>query len=145
LITAPLSAHNTPGTIFSQWQKHGTTHRVWELLLRGPNPNPLTNGLDDSYFDNYSLYDFQNDVYTGIGNTLTPLSNNSLSAANIGYLAFIRGDRSRSPDNSVFPNANNTTLSSRGNCNMAANLSLPCKNRCRPTKLYTGWNPYDRR
>ncbi|MEO6550839.1 MAG: autotransporter-associated beta strand repeat-containing protein [Ferruginibacter sp.] len=114
LITSPLSAENTNTTIFSEWQNNGVFTPGIGSFVTGPNPNNTVNGLDYSNLNNYSLKTFQNNGYINIGNTLVPLSNNLLSAANIGYFMFVRGDRNRSPDNTVVPNKNVTTLSSRG-------------------------------
>ena len=115
LITSPLSPDNTPGTIFSQWQNNGGYTPGIGTFVTGPNPTGISgNGLDYSNFNNSSLKKFDNNSLINVGNTQVPLSNNTLSAANIGYFMFVRGDRNRSPDNTVFPNTNNTTLSSRG-------------------------------
>ncbi|MCW3091316.1 MAG: C-terminal target protein [Ferruginibacter sp.] len=114
LITSPLSSESTPTTIFSEWQNNGVFAPGLGSFVTGPGANLSGNGLDNSSFNNYSLKSFQNNTYVNIGNTLTPLSKGSLSAANIGYFMFVRGDRSRAPDNTVFPNTNTTTLSSRG-------------------------------
>lgn len=114
LITSPLSSNNTPTTIFSQWQQDGNYTPGRGVFITGPNPAYATNGLDDSYFDSYSGKTYQNNAFVNMGNTLTSLSNSGLKEANIGYFIFVRGDRSRSPDNTVFPNTNATTLSSRG-------------------------------
>jgi len=115
LITSPLSGNNTPGTIFSQWQNNGVYTPGIGAFVTGLNPTGTTgNGLDYSNFNNFSLKTFGNNSYINIGNTKVPLSNNTLSAANIGYFMFVRGDRNRSPDNTIFPNTNNTTLISRG-------------------------------
>jgi hypothetical protein len=119
LVTAPLS--NT-GNIFNSWQAGAPATYVpgKGMFVTGPNPNTGTNGLDDSYYDNYSMkgWNSATSTYINVGNTInTKLSNNLVTpgvAANIGYYAFVRGDRRRSPDNTIFGNMNNTTLSSTG-------------------------------
>jgi autotransporter-associated beta strand protein len=112
LITSPLSALGTSGTIFSNWQNNGIYSVGIGTLVTGKNPG-AGNGLDDSFFDNYSMKKFENNIYVNVDNTLVPLSNgNSLTADNIGYFMFVRGDRN--PLNTIFPNTNNTTLNSRG-------------------------------
>ena len=118
LVTSPLS--NT-GNIFNSWQAGApgpTTYIPGRgMFVSGPNPNLATNGLDDSYYDNYSMksWDAATSSYINIGNTLTQnLSTNAANAANIGYYTFVRGDRTRNPDNTIFGNTNITTLSSFG-------------------------------
>ncbi|MEP7142743.1 MAG: hypothetical protein ABI707_07725, partial [Ferruginibacter sp.] len=113
LITSPLSSNNTPTTIFSEWQNGGSNTPGIGAFVTGPNPN-AGNGLDFSALNNYSLKTYKNNAYVNIDTTLKLLSNSNLTAANIGYFMFVRGDRSRSPDNTVVPNTNNTTLSSKG-------------------------------
>ncbi len=113
LITSPLSSNNTPATLFSQWQNNGTYTSGIGTFVTGPNPDS-DNGLDNSFYNNYSLKKFENNAYVNVGNTKIPLSDNTLSAANIGYFMFVRGDRNRTPDNTIYPNTNATTLSSRG-------------------------------
>ncbi|MEO6721820.1 MAG: T9SS type A sorting domain-containing protein [Ferruginibacter sp.] len=113
LITSPLSAHGTPGSIFSQWQNGGVYTAGIGAFVTGPGAP--ANGLDVSSFNNYSLKTFVADNYVNIGNTTgVNLSGTTLSAANIGYFMFVRGDRNRSPDNTIYPNTNPTTLNSRG-------------------------------
>ncbi|MEO6732368.1 MAG: hypothetical protein ABIN01_14215 [Ferruginibacter sp.] len=144
LITSPLSSHNTPTTIFSQWQNSDVYTPGKGTFVTGQNPNSAINGLDDSNLDNYSLKTFQNNAYVNIGNTLTPLSNTTLSAANIGYFIFVRGDRNRSPDNTIFPNTNATTLTSRGKLQTGTQaFSCLPRGASLSTRLYTlVGNPY---
>jgi hypothetical protein len=119
LVTAPLS--NT-GNIFNSWQAGAPATYVpgKGMFVTGPGPNTATNGLDFSGFNNYSMkgWNSATSTYVNIGNTRTTnLSNNMVTpgvAANIGYYTFVRGDRRRSPDNTIFGNMNNTTLSSTG-------------------------------
>jgi hypothetical protein len=59
-------------------------------------------GIDWSVFNNYSMYTYApGTTYIGVSNTTVPLSTGSLPG-NIGYFAFVRGDRSRTPDNTIF-------------------------------------------
>ena len=117
LITSPLS--NT-GSILSNWQNNGNYGVGKGMFVTGPNPGPLT-GLDVSNFNNFSMkgWNSSTSTYKNVGNTKDSLLSGNLitpgKAANIGYYAFVRGDRRRSPDNTVFGNMNNTTLSSTGN------------------------------
>ena len=107
LLTSPLS--NT-GTVYNTWQNGGNYVVGKGMLVSGPNPTPA-NGLDASLQNNASLK---------TGSNLTPvldtksmnLSNNTGNADNIGYFAFVRGDRD--PANTNITNTNNTTLSSKG-------------------------------
>ena len=117
LVTSPLS--NT-GSIFSNWQQSAPTPYVpgRGTFITGPTPNVLTNGLDTSFQNHYSIKGWRasDGTYINIGNTLTTnLSSTASTAANVGYYLFVRGDRARSPDNTVIPNTNVTTLSSKGN------------------------------
>ena len=112
LITSPLSSLGTPGTIFSNWQNNGIYTAGIGTLITGKLPVPA-NGLDVSFYNNYSMKKFENNSYLNVDNTLVPISNGlSLSGDNLGYFMFVRGDRN--PANAVFPNTNNTTLTSRG-------------------------------
>lgn len=115
LGTSPLSAHGTPGTIFQQWQNNGVYTPGVGMFVSGPNPNHAINGLDTTVQNNYSMKRFLNNAYDNVASTLVPLSSSTATAAaNIGYFMFVRGDRNRSPDNSIVPNTNLTTLTSRG-------------------------------
>jgi hypothetical protein len=117
LVTSPLS--NT-GSIFNNWQAGAPATYVpgKGMFVTGPNPTGSGgNGLDYSGFNNYSMkgWNSATSTYVNIGNTITTnLSNNMGVAANIGYYTFVRGDRNRAPDNTIFGNKNNTTLSSTG-------------------------------
>jgi len=112
LITSPLSTFGTSGTIFTNWQNNGIYTPGIGTTITGKNP-AAGNGLDDSFFDNYSMKKFDNNAYINVDNTLVPISKGlSSNADNIGYFLFVRGDRN--PANSVFPNTSNTTLTSRG-------------------------------
>ena len=112
LITSPLS--NT-GNIFSTWQNGGVYPPIGiGTLVTGTvtGTGGGGNGLDNGPFLNPSLK--TGSSLTDVNNTVTMmLSNSTVSAANIGYLMFIRGDRN--PINTTVPNTNITTLSSKGN------------------------------
>ena len=140
LITAPLAQ---TGNIFSNWQNNGTYTIGKGAFVSGANSNPLINGLDDTYYDNYSLKKFINNNYVNVTNTLTTdLSGTGLSGANIGYFMFVRGDRNRNPDNAVFPNTNITTLSSRGKL-QTGTQSFDVTNPTVPTPSFSiVGNPY---
>ncbi len=117
LVTSPLSS---TGNIFNSWQIGAPATYVpgKGMFVTGLTPNIATNGLDNSIQNNFSMkgWDVANSIYTNVQNTLdTLLSENTSSAANKGYFTFVRGDRSRTPDNTIIPNTNNTTLSSKGN------------------------------
>jgi len=107
LVTAPLSG---TGSIYDNWQNGGVKVPGIGLLVTGPNPSPA-NGLDPSQLNNPSLK---------AGSSLAPvvdtkamnLSGNNGSADNIGYFLFVRGDRD--PANTIIPNTNVTTISSKG-------------------------------
>ncbi|MCW3091614.1 MAG: hypothetical protein JWP81_2683 [Ferruginibacter sp.] len=109
LVTAPVS--NT-GSILSNWQNGGTYTAGRGVLVTGLNPTgPTGNGLDPSFQNNYSLkYGSNSDPV--IDTRAMNLSNNTSNAANIGYFLFVRGDRD--PNNTIFPNTNITTISSKG-------------------------------
>ena len=111
LITSPLS-----GTlnIFTTWQNNGNNILGQGTLVTGTvvGTGGAGNGLDNGPFLNPSLKTGSN--LTDVNNTVTMmLSGSSASAANIGYLMFVRGDRN--PINTTVPNTNITTLSSKGN------------------------------
>lgn len=116
LNTSPLSG---TGTIFQSWQNNGVYTPGQGMFVTGLSPS-ITNGLDASTQNNFSMkkWDGVNNVYVNVDNTKTGaislLSAASGPAANIGYFTFVRGDRSRTPDNTILPNTNNTTLSSIG-------------------------------
>ncbi|MFZ4057292.1 MAG: hypothetical protein ACOYKE_04105 [Ferruginibacter sp.] len=114
LVTAPL---NTTGTIFDHWQAGAPAlYTPGEgTFITGPNPTGAAgNGLDWSSNNNYSLKKYVNNNYVDIGNTKVALSGAGSSAANTGYFLFVRGDRNRTPDNTVLGNTNTTTLKSGG-------------------------------
>ena len=115
LVTSPLS---TTGNIFDSWQNSGNYVAGKGMFVSGPNPTGIGgNGLDFSTQNNYSMkgWDATGAKFLNIGDTkLQLLSTNASTAASIGYFTFVRGDRSRSPDNTVIPNTNPTTLSSKG-------------------------------
>lgn len=119
LVTAPLS--NT-GNIFNSWQGGAPATYVpgKGMFVTGPNPDIAANGLDYSYFNNSSMKSWNPTTgsYMNIVDTRSQLLSNTSTpgiAANIGYYTFVRGDRRRVPDNTVFGNSNNTVLSSKGN------------------------------
>ena len=118
------------------------THPASGRFVTGPGAP--ANGLDYSNLNNYSLKAYQGNSFTGIGNTLTTnLSGTNLSAANTGYFMFVRGDRSRTPiDNTVYPNTNITTLSSRGKLQTGTQL-FDVTNASIPTPSFSlVGNPY---
>ena len=108
LVTSPLS--NT-GSIWSNWQNRGVYTPGGGTHITGPNPT-VANGLDVSVTNNSSLK-------TGVNLAIVTdtkgmnLSNNTSSAANIGYFLFVRGDRN--PANINTGSSNITTISSKGN------------------------------
>ncbi|MEO6734085.1 MAG: DUF2341 domain-containing protein [Ferruginibacter sp.] len=111
LITSPLS--NT-GLIYNSWQNAGVYQAGKGMLVTGPTPT-VANGLDTSSKNSVSMKTFSTatQAYINITNTKSSnLSNSTGSADNIGYFAFIRGDRN--PINLYAPNTNTTTLSSAG-------------------------------
>jgi hypothetical protein len=118
LVTSPLS--NT-GSIYNSWQEGAPANYVKGkgMFITGPNPGTVT-GLDVSGYNNYSMkgWDAAGSKYLNVGNTKNQLLSNPAGqpgiASNIGYYAFVRGDRRRTPDNTVFGNMNNTTLRSTG-------------------------------
>ena len=120
LVTSPLS--NT-GSIFDSWQAGAPTSYIpgKGMFVTGPAPTGSTgNGLDNSYYNNFSMkgWNANTSSYVNVGNTkIRNLSDNAVTPglpSNIGYFTFVRGDRRRSPDNTIFGNMNNTTLSSTG-------------------------------
>jgi hypothetical protein len=120
LVTSPLS--NT-GNILNSWQSGGSTTYVpgKGMFVTGPSPTGAAgNGLDYSYYNNYSMkgWNAATSTYINVGNTKTRNLSDDATVqgvpANIGYYAFVRGDRRRSPDNTIFGNMNNTTLSATG-------------------------------
>ncbi len=107
LITAPLS--NT-GNIYNSWQNGGNYVAGKGTLVTGPVVT-VANGLDMSQKMNPSLK--IGSVYTDVLDTKSMLlSNSTATAANKGYLMFVRGDRN--PATTSIPFTNNTTLSSTG-------------------------------
>jgi subtilisin-like proprotein convertase family protein len=118
LVTSPLS--NT-GSIYNSWQEGAPANYVpgKGMFITGPNPGTVT-GLDVSGYNNYSMkgWDAAGSKYLNVGNTKNQLLSNPAGqpgiASNIGFYAFVRGDRRRTPDNTVFGNMNNTTLRSTG-------------------------------
>ncbi|MEO6734084.1 MAG: DUF2341 domain-containing protein [Ferruginibacter sp.] len=111
LITSPLS--NT-GFIYNSWQNAGVYQAGKGMFVTGPAPTGA-NGLDASTQNSVSIKTFSTatQAYVNITNTKSSnLSNSTGTADNIGYFAFIRGDRD--PNNLFAPNTNITTLSSAG-------------------------------
>ena len=140
LFTSPLSTLGTTGTIISNWQNNGIYTAGMGTLITGKMPD-ASNGLDDSFFDNYSLKKFDNNAYVNVENTLVSISKGlSLNADNIGYFIFVRGDRN--PVNTVYPNTNNTTLSSRGKLQIGQQV-LPGLSRTGAGRYFAlAGNPY---
>ncbi|MEP7144574.1 MAG: hypothetical protein ABI707_16960 [Ferruginibacter sp.] len=120
MITLPLTSKGTAATsIFDTWQNGGVYEPGKGMFVTGPGasrPTPGADGLDWSDQNNYSFKRFANNNYSGIGKTKdSPVSGNLTdTSANIGYFAFVRGDRNRAPNNTIVPNTNVTTLTGRG-------------------------------
>ena len=111
LLTSPLSA---TGPIFNGWQNAGVYEAGKGMLITGPNAGS-TNGLDISPRGNISLKSFNpvTQSFLNITNTKTSnLSNSTGSSDNIGYFAFVRGDRNLNNLNAGYSSA--TTLKSSG-------------------------------
>lgn len=111
LLTSPLS---TTGSIFDSWQNGGVYQAGKDMFITGPNPGAAT-GLDASTQNNFSMkgYNTTTQALVGITNTKTTnLSGDAAAAANIGYFAFVRGDRNPYNLNTSVYSA--TTLSSVG-------------------------------
>jgi len=140
LVTSPLSMLGTTGTIFNNWQNNGIYIAGIGTLITGKLPG-AGNGLDVSFFNNYSMKKFENNAYINVDNTLVPVSKGlSLNADNIGYFMFVRGDRD--PANTVFPNTNNTTLTSRGKLQIGQQV-LPGSTRTGAGRFFAlVGNPY---
>lgn len=114
LLTSPLS--NT-ATIFNTWQNGGVYVAGKGMFVTG-NTVTLSNGLDTSSHNNFSMkkWNLSTGVYSNVSDTkAATLSSAGTSAANVGYFTFVRGDRNRVVDNTIFGNDNTTTLSSTGN------------------------------
>lgn len=107
LVTSPLS--NT-GSIYNNWQNGGNYQPGAGVLVSGPGASPL-NGLDPTEHNNISMRSGTS-MSPVLNTKLTNLSGASGAADNIGYFLFVRGDRD--PANSMVPNTNATTISSRG-------------------------------
>ena len=140
LVTSPLSMLGTTGTIFNNWQNNGIYIAGIGTLITGKLPG-AGNGLDVSFLNNYSMKKFENNAYINVDNTLVPVSKGlSLNADNIGYFMFVRGDRD--PANTVFPNTNNTTLTSRGKLQIGQQV-LPGSTRTGAGRFFAlVGNPY---
>lgn len=114
LVTAPL--HST-GTIFQHWQESAPQgyQPGWGTFITGRSPSGATgNGLDWSAQNNFSMRRYSNNAYVDVTNTHVSLSAPGRVAANQAYFLFVRGDRRRSPDNTLPANNNATTLRSAG-------------------------------
>ncbi|MCW3091317.1 MAG: type sorting protein [Ferruginibacter sp.] len=109
LVTSPLS--NT-GSISSNWQNGGINVPGKGTLVTGPAAVPSANGLDISP-NNSSSMKYGVSLSPVLNTKTTLLSGNSVSAANIGYFLFVRGDRDPANTNGITSNI--TTLSSKGN------------------------------
>jgi hypothetical protein len=62
LVTSPLSANGTTGSIFSQWQNNGIYTPGIGAFVTGPGAP--ANGLDYSSLNNYSLKTYQGNSFT---------------------------------------------------------------------------------
>lgn len=111
LLTAPVT---DASTIHSSWQNGGVYAAGKGMYVSGPNPS-VANGLDASALNNTSLrmWNYTTQAFNNVTNTncVCYLTNNG-SADNMGYFAFVRGDRTYS--NFTVGNTNITTLTSIG-------------------------------
>lgn len=115
LITAPLSNTNS---MFDAWQNSGTYTAGQGMFITGPGATGAAgNGLDVSAVNSSSLR-LWNTSQTFYNLTNTKTSNVSqgagTTAANTGYFAFIRGDRTPGLTNQATTLATTTTLSAKG-------------------------------
>lgn len=112
LITAPVTV-DAGKTIFNSWQVGGTSPSGSGTYVTGPSPS-AANGLDVSPQNNYSLrtYNPLAGVWDGVSNTNSKLISGTVGGAgvpdNVGYLMFIRGDRT--PANVNAFNSSGTVL-----------------------------------
>jgi autotransporter-associated beta strand protein len=116
LITAPVTADASTGTIFNSWQNRGFATSQSGTFITGKIPAPAVNGLDPSPFNNSSLKTFNpaTQLLEEVSNTKIQLiSGTSGAADNRGFFIFVRGDRSTS---NLFnpPFANITVLRDTG-------------------------------
>ncbi|MDN3655891.1 autotransporter-associated beta strand repeat-containing protein [Ferruginibacter paludis] len=142
LITAPVTADASTGTIFNSWQNRGLATSQSGTFITGKNPAPAVNGLDPSPFNNSSLKTFNaaTQLLEEVTNTRTQLiSGTTGSADNRGYFIFVRGDRST---NNLFnpPFANATVLRDTGKI-LIKNQSFTFSGLT-PGAYYLAGNPY---
>ena len=107
----PLSAQHNKSWVMLATPTNGQT--IQQAWMEGGNKSATGYGTQISGngtgFDVYSAtpalkyYDDQNNTWTGVTNTTTPIFNQQ------GYMLFVRGDRSL-----TYPNYNNTTLRTKG-------------------------------
>ncbi|MFZ4059480.1 MAG: T9SS type A sorting domain-containing protein, partial [Ferruginibacter sp.] len=114
LITAPLSNSNS---IFDAWQNGGTYTSGIGTHITGPDADLAVNGLDPSGLNNPSLRMWDiSQTFVNVTDTKTTKASpgNSGSADNMGYFAFVRGDRDPSLITAYTSATNTTTLSAKG-------------------------------
>ncbi len=111
LFTAPVSGG---GSVFDNWQNGGNFQAGTGTYVSAPQAtNPMSsNGLDWSLLNNSSLK--MGTALSTVANTHTSYLSKNLAdtSDNIPYFIFVRGDRDYA--NTLFPNVNATTLSSKG-------------------------------
>ena len=120
LLTAPVAVASS---IFSTWQNSGNYVVGKGMFVSGPAainvlPTALNNGLDYSDRNNSSMkswdYTLTTPNFVAVSNSNNSISLPTvLSAANIGYFVFVRGDRARTNINNLI-NSSITTLTSIG-------------------------------
>ncbi len=115
LITAPVTA-DAQRSIFSSWQMSGAVTSGEGMFITGKNPS-VANGLDVSFFNNYSLKTWTGTALVGVADTkLEKISGTGGiqgTPDNKSYFAFVRGDRS-SPNLMTPDFSNSTTLRDTG-------------------------------
>jgi hypothetical protein len=111
LITAPLSNSNT---IRNSWQNAGISETGKGTFITGANPS-ISNGLDSSLENNYSMYSYNNSTqkFFTVDNTNVNVSQGSNgNADNTGYMLFVRGDRNPADLTEAYNDS--TTISASG-------------------------------
>jgi hypothetical protein len=141
LLTSPL--YNT-NTIYNTWQNKGVYTPGAGMFVTGPNPTgEFGNGLDSSIRNNASMFKWNNgtQVLEAINNTHVNISDGiGSSAANTGYFAFVRGDRTYS--NFTIPNRNATTLTSYGSIQTGTQTFSSCSGCNNAGQYFLIGNPF---
>lgn len=107
LVTAPVTA-DASKSLFNSWQVGGAAPAGSGTYITGPGET-VANGLDVSPQHNFSLRTFNSAItqYDGVTNTKTKLISGTAGVAgvpdNIGYLLFVRGDRTPGNVNAFNP------------------------------------------